>query len=45
MEKSSKTLIDRSERLLTSDENYRAILEKLFLLDKQHFERYFIKCS
>ena len=45
MKKSSKTLIDRSERLLTSDENYRAILEKLFLLDKQHFERYFIKCS
>ena len=45
MEKSSETSIDRTERLLTRDENYRAILEKLFLIDKQHFERYFIKCT
>ena len=41
----SETLIDRTERLLKEDENYRAILEKLFLLDNQHFERYFIKWS
>ena len=45
MNTSSKTLIDRTERLLKEDENYRAILEKLFLLDNQHFERYFFKCS
>ena len=45
MNTSSETLIDRTERLLTKDENYREILEKLFLLDNQHFERYFIKCS
>ena len=41
MNTSSETLIDRTERLLTRDEKYRAILEKLFLLDNQHFERYF----
>lgn len=45
MNTSSETLIDRTERLLKEDENYRGILEKLFLLDNQHFERYFIKCS
>ena len=45
MNKSSETLIDRTERLLKRDENYRAILEKLYLLDNQHFERYFTKCS
>ena len=45
MNTTSETLIDRTERLLKEDENYRAILEKLFLLDKKHFERYFIKCS
>ena len=45
MNSSSETLIDRTERLLTRDENYKVILEKLFLLDNQHFERYFIKCS
>ena len=45
MNTSSETLIDRTERLLTRDENYKVILEKLFLLDNQHFERYFIKYS
>ena len=45
MNKPSETLIDRAERLLKSDEKYRAILEKLYLLDNQHFERYFTKCS
>ena len=45
MNTSAETLIDRSERLLKEDENYREILEKIFLLDNQHFERYFIKCS
>ena len=45
MNTSSETLIDSSERLLKEDENYREILEKLFLLDNQHFERYLIKCS
>ena len=45
MNTSSETLIARTERLLTRDEDYKAILEKLFLLDNQHFERYFIKCS
>ena len=42
---SSETLINRTERLLKEDENYRAILEKLFLLDNQLFERYVTKCS
>ena len=45
MNTSSETLIDRTERLLKEDANYRAILEKFFLLDNKHFERYFIKCS
>ena len=45
MNKSPKTLIDRTERLLKEDKNYREILEKLFLLDNQHFERYFIRYS
>ena len=45
MNKSTENLIDRTERLLKEDENYRAILEKLFLLDNQHFERYFFKWS
>jgi len=45
MNNSTENLIDRTERLLKEDENYRAILEKLFLLDNQYFERYFIKCS
>ena len=45
MNTSSETLIDRTERLLKEDANYRAILEKLLLLDNKHFERYFIKCS
>jgi hypothetical protein len=45
MNTSSETLIDRTERLLTRDENYKVILEKLFLLDNQYFERYFIKYS
>ena len=45
MNTSSETLIDRTERLLKEDDNYREILEKFFLLDSQHFERYFIKCS
>ena len=40
---SSETLIDRTERLLTRDENYREILEKLFLIDNQHFEKIFYK--
>ena len=45
MNKSSETSIDRTERLLKRDENYRLIIEKLFLLDNQHFESFFIKCS
>ena len=42
MHKSSENLIERTERLLKEDENYRAILEKLFLLDNKHFERYLL---
>ena len=45
MNKLSETSIDRTERLLKRDENFREILEKLYLLDNQHFERYFTKCS
>jgi len=45
MNKLSETSIDRTERLLKRDENFRGILEKLYLLDNQHFERYFTKCS
>ena len=43
MNSSSETLIDKTERLLTRDEEYKAILEKLFLLDIQHCGRYFKK--
>jgi len=45
MNKSSENLIDRTERLLKEDENYREILEKLFLLDIQYFKKNFIQCS
>ena len=41
MNTSSKSLLDRTERLLTRDKNYKAILERLFLLDNQHFKTYF----
>ena len=43
MNSSSETLIDRTERLLTRDEGYKAILEKFFLLDIQHCGRHFKK--
>ena len=45
MNKSSKPFIDRTERLLARDEEYKAILEKLFLLDIQHCGRHFTKES
>tara|TARA_B100001057_G_scaffold218365_1_gene218491 strand:- start:239 stop:391 length:153 start_codon:yes stop_codon:yes gene_type:complete len=45
MNKSSETFIDRTERLLTRDEDYKAILEKLFLLDIQHCGKHFTKVS
>ena len=45
MNTSSETLIDRTERLLTRDEDYKAILEKLFLLDIQHCGKNFSKES
>ncbi len=43
MKSSSEALIDRTERLLIRDEEYKAILEKLFLLDIQHCGRHFNK--
>lgn len=36
MNTTSETLMDRTVKLLTRDEEYKAILEKLFLLDFQH---------
>ena len=42
---SSETIIDRTKRLLTRDEDYKAILEKLFLLDIQHCGKHFTKES
>ena len=45
MNTSSENFIDRAERLLTRDEDYKAILEKLFLLDIQHCGKHFTKES
>mgnify|MGYP003315977796 CR=1 FL=1 len=45
MNTSSEKFIDRAERLLTRDEDYKAILEKLFLLDIQHCGKHFTKVS
>ena len=45
MNTSSEKFIDRAERLLTRDEDYKAILEKLFLLDIQHCGKNFTKVS
>ena len=45
MNTSLENCIDRAERLLTRDEDYKAILEKLFLLDIQHCGKYFTKES
>ncbi len=45
MNTSSEKFIDRAERLLTRDEDYKAILEKLFLLDIQHCVKHFTKES
>ena len=45
MNASSENFIDRAERLLARDEDYKAILEKLFLLDIQHCGKHFTKES
>ena len=45
MKTSSENFIDRAERLLTRDEDYKEILEKLFLLDIQHCGKHFTKES
>jgi len=45
MNTSSEKFIDRAKRLLTRDEDYKSILEKLFLLDIQHCGKHFTKAS